>query len=89
METIYDLGTKMIEALQKEKVLAGDIIAIDKISGKVTKLGRSFAMSRDYDAMGADVGLFIPQSKKNLFKQYLYRPNSSNVLTAKSKNAKK
>lgn len=55
METIYDLGTKMIEALQKEKVLAGDVIAIDKTSGKVTKLGRSFAMSRDYDAMGADV----------------------------------
>lgn len=55
METIYDLGTKMIDALSKEKILAGDIIAIDKTSGKVTKLGRSFARSRDYDAMGADV----------------------------------
>ena len=55
METIYDLGTKMIDALSKEKVLAGDVIAIDKTSGKVTKLGRSFARSRDYDAMGADV----------------------------------
>lgn len=55
METIYDLGTKMIDALSKEKVLAGDVIAIDKTSGKITKLGRSFARSRDYDAMGADV----------------------------------
>ncbi|KAF9528108.1 RuvB-like helicase 2 [Crepidotus variabilis] len=54
METVYDLGTKMIESLTKEKVLAGDVIAIDKTSGKVTKLGRSVAMSRDYDAMGAD-----------------------------------
>ncbi|KAK0466130.1 DNA helicase [Desarmillaria tabescens] len=54
METIYDLGTKMIDALSKEKVLAGDIITIDKTSGKITKLGRSFARSRDYDAMGAD-----------------------------------
>ncbi|PPR03466.1 hypothetical protein CVT24_012678 [Panaeolus cyanescens] len=54
METIYDLGMKMIEALTKEKVLAGDVISIDKTSGKVTKLGRSFAQSRDYDAMGAD-----------------------------------
>ena len=35
METIYDLGTKMIEALQKDKVQAGDVIAIDKASGKV------------------------------------------------------
>ncbi|KAF7307286.1 RuvB-like helicase [Mycena indigotica] len=54
METIYDLGTKMIDALSKEKVLAGDVIAIDKTSGRITKLGRSFARSRDYDAMGAD-----------------------------------
>ncbi|KAJ2924354.1 hypothetical protein H1R20_g9770, partial [Candolleomyces eurysporus] len=54
METIYDLGTKMIDALTKEKVLAGDVIVIDKTSGKISKLGRSFARSRDYDAMGAD-----------------------------------
>ena len=59
METIYDLGTKMIDALTKEKVLAGDVIAIDKTSGKITKLGRSFARSRDYDAMGADVRLLL------------------------------
>ncbi|KAG0587455.1 hypothetical protein KC19_2G165400 [Ceratodon purpureus] len=52
METVYDLGTKMIEALGKEKVSSGDVIAIDKASGKITKLGRSFARSRDYDAMG-------------------------------------
>lgn len=55
METIYDLGNKMIDSLSKEKVIAGDVIAIDKTTGKVTKLGRSFARSRDYDAMGADV----------------------------------
>ncbi|KAJ7529827.1 hypothetical protein O6H91_15G068300 [Diphasiastrum complanatum] len=52
METVYDLGTKMIEALSKEKVQSGDVIAIDKASGKVSKLGRSFARSREYDAMG-------------------------------------
>lgn len=54
METIYELGNKMIDGLTKEKVLAGDVISIDKASGKITKLGRSFARSRDYDAMGAD-----------------------------------
>lgn len=54
METIYDLGNKMIEALNKEKVMAGDVITIDKASGKITKLGRSFTRARDYDAMGAD-----------------------------------
>ena len=52
METVYDLGAKMIEALAKEKVQSGDVIAIDKASGKITKLGRSFSRSREYDAMG-------------------------------------
>jgi len=52
METIYDLGTKMIETIQKEKITAGDVVTIDKSSGKISLLGRSFAHSRDYDAMG-------------------------------------
>merc|ERR1719199_71883 len=53
METVYDLGSKMIDALTKEKVSAGDVITIDKASGKISRLGRSFTRSRDYDAMGA------------------------------------
>merc|ERR1712153_45770 len=52
METIYDLGQKMIESIQKEKIMAGDIITIDKASGKISKLGRSFARSSDYDNVG-------------------------------------
>lgn len=52
METIYDLGAKMIEAISKEKIMAGDIITIDKASGKISKLGRSFARSSDYDNVG-------------------------------------
>jgi RuvB-like protein 2 len=78
METVYDLGTKMIDALSKEKIIAGiylpqcvmmlpefspfvifsylgDVISIDRASGKINKLGRSYARSRDYDATGADV----------------------------------
>lgn len=52
METVYDLGQKMIEAIQKEKIIAGDVITIDKASGKISKAGRSFARASDYDAMG-------------------------------------
>lgn len=52
METIYDLGTKMIEAITKEKIQAGDVITIDKATGKITRLGRSFTRARDYDATG-------------------------------------
>lgn len=54
METIYELGNKMIEGLTKEKVLAGDVISIDKASGKITRLGKSFTRARDYDAMGPE-----------------------------------
>jgi len=52
METVYDLGAKMIESLQKEKITAGDIIPIDKASGRISRLGRSFSRASDYDAMG-------------------------------------
>ncbi|KAK2709815.1 hypothetical protein QYM36_013480, partial [Artemia franciscana] len=52
METIYDLGHKMIESLLKEKVQAGDVISIDKATGKITRIGRSFTRARDYDATG-------------------------------------
>eukprot|EP00746_Dinoflagellata_sp_MGD_P001225 gnl/MRDRNA2_/MRDRNA2_102286_c0_seq1.p1 gnl/MRDRNA2_/MRDRNA2_102286_c0~~gnl/MRDRNA2_/MRDRNA2_102286_c0_seq1.p1 ORF type:complete len:493 (-),score=138.81 gnl/MRDRNA2_/MRDRNA2_102286_c0_seq1:22-1416(-) len=52
METMYDLGAKMIETIQKDNIQAGDVITIDKSSGKISLLGRSFARSRDYDAMG-------------------------------------
>ncbi|KAG5437626.1 hypothetical protein PCANB_000663 [Pneumocystis canis] len=54
METVYDLGNKMIDALTKEKVIAGDVILIDKASGKISKLGCSFSRARDYDAIGSD-----------------------------------
>jgi RuvB-like protein 2 len=52
MEAIYDLGQKMIDALSKEKVQSGDVIAIDKASGKISRLGRSLTRAHDYDAMG-------------------------------------
>jgi RuvB-like protein 2 len=55
IETQYDLGQKMIDAIQKEKIIAGDVITIDKASGKITRLGRSFARSSDYDAIGGNV----------------------------------
>jgi len=53
METVYDLGKKMLDMLRQQKITAGDVIEIDKGSGKITKLGRSFTRSRDYDAVGS------------------------------------
>jgi RuvB-like protein 2 len=34
METVYDLGQKMIDSLVKEKVTAGDVINIHKSNGR-------------------------------------------------------
>jgi RuvB-like protein 2 len=55
METIYDLGQKMIDALTKEKVTSGDVISIDKATGKISRLGRSFTRAKDYEVTGANV----------------------------------
>jgi RuvB-like protein 2 len=54
METIYDLGQKMIERLTQERITAGDVIRIDKGGGKISKLGRSVSRSRDYDALATN-----------------------------------
>eukprot|EP01117_Protostelium_nocturnum_P018341 TRINITY_DN7650_c0_g1_i1.p1 TRINITY_DN7650_c0_g1~~TRINITY_DN7650_c0_g1_i1.p1 ORF type:complete len:460 (+),score=169.53 TRINITY_DN7650_c0_g1_i1:104-1483(+) len=55
METVYDLGSKMIDALTKEKVTSGDVITIDKATGKISRLGRSFTRSKDFEVMGSNV----------------------------------
>ena len=39
-----------------------DIITIDKATGKISKLGRSFTRARDYDAMGPQVRFFLSLS---------------------------
>ena len=40
----------MIEAISKEKIISGDVITIDKASGRISKIGRSFSRAADYDA---------------------------------------
>ncbi|CAD6193464.1 unnamed protein product [Caenorhabditis auriculariae] len=55
METIYDLGSKMVDACIREHIVAGDVVQVDKASGRVTRIGRAFTRSHDYDAMGPQV----------------------------------
>jgi len=47
----------MTESLIKERVTSGDVIQIDKATGKITKIGRSISKSKDYDALGPQVKL--------------------------------
>ncbi|KAK5984085.1 hypothetical protein GCK32_005803 [Trichostrongylus colubriformis] len=62
METIYDLGSKMVDQCIKERICAGDVIQIDKGSGRVTRIGRSATRTHDYDAMGPQTK-FVPCPK--------------------------
>ncbi|CAI5446912.1 unnamed protein product [Caenorhabditis angaria] len=57
METIYDLGSKMVDACLKENIVPGDVVQVDKSTGRVTRLGKSFNRSHDFDAMGPKVKL--------------------------------
>lgn len=52
----------MINAISKEKISSGDVITIDKANGKITRLGRSFSRSKDYDAVSSDVSLSLSLS---------------------------
>lgn len=60
MESSFDIGAKMIEQLTKEAVTVGDIISIDKITGRLTKVGRSFSCAEKFDAMGSQTKLQQP-----------------------------
>ena len=44
--------TLVLACTHNVRAQAGDVITIDKASGKVTVIGRSFARARDYDATG-------------------------------------
>jgi RuvB-like protein 2 len=46
----------MIEELSKQKVAPGDVISINKASGRLTRLGRSIARTRDFDSVTAAGG---------------------------------
>ena len=57
MEAQYDIGPKMIEMLNKESVIVGDIISIDKLTGRVTKLGRSMQQGQELQILGVQTKL--------------------------------
>ena len=68
METVYDLGQKMIDALAREKVTAGDVVSIDKSTGKITRVGRAASHQRDYEVAGPSVA-FVPVPEGELQKR--------------------
>lgn len=59
MESEFSIGTKMVDQLIKEKISVGDVINIVKESGIVTKVGKSFVRTHEYDTLGLDTK-FVP-----------------------------
>ena len=66
METVYDLGAKMIEAMTKEKVTAGDVIYIEANSGAVKRVGRSDAYATEFDLEAEE---YVPLPKGDVHKK--------------------
>lgn len=55
MQSEFTIGKKMKHELIMEKVSAGDLIQIIKETGKITKLGKVFVKTHDFDVLGPDV----------------------------------
>lgn len=80
METVYDLGKKMIESFDEQKIAAGDVITIDKATGKIARLGKSFTKSKDYDAMGPQTRFVqVPEGELQKRKEVVHVINMHEV----------
>jgi RuvB-like protein 2 len=56
---------------QKKKFLAGDMIAVDNPSGRISKTGRNFACAFEYDAIGIQ-NLYVNCSEHQLLYARLF-----------------
>jgi len=55
MEAIFDVGSKMVETIIKDRITAGDVIRIDRSNGTIERLGRSSNRSRDFDVTSSSI----------------------------------
>ncbi|XP_049851280.1 ruvB-like 2 isoform X1 [Schistocerca gregaria] len=76
METSYDLGQKMIDALVKDKIQSGDVISLDKATGKITRLGRSYSRINDFEVMPPNIKFVsCPQGEVQRRKEVVHTVN--------------
>ena len=60
METVYDLGQKMIDSLNKEKVTAGDVVSIDKATVRArARCGRAHRTALRGSGQGSEAGALV------------------------------
>jgi len=87
METLYDLGPKMILQLQKKNITAGDVVTIEKVSGILTKLGRSFTKAAEFDAaVGTTKFVSIPAGEAQKLQEVVHRVTFHDVDVVNSRS---
>jgi RuvB-like protein 2 len=87
METVYDLGTKMLEMIAKEKILVGDVVSINKATGKISRLGRSITHFYDYDANGPGIKfIHCPEGELQKRKEIVHIISLHEIDVINSKN---
>jgi RuvB-like protein 2 len=52
MESVFDLGPRLIDQITRLQIQEGDVISIDIATGNLGKLGRSFSHAQDFDTSG-------------------------------------
>lgn len=55
MESEFSLGAGMAEELLNERASIGDVIKINKDTGKITKVGKSCIKQYEYESVGPDI----------------------------------
>ena len=68
MEAVYNLGTRMVDTIQKERITEGDVVSIDRGAGTIERLGRSQNRIRDFDATGSRTA-YVPCPEGELQKR--------------------
>jgi RuvB-like protein 2 len=86
MNAIYDIGAKMIESLMRKKISTGDIITIEKITGKITLMGRSITRESNCEALnGSQKFVQCPEGELQIHREITHKANLHEIDVINSK----
>lgn len=86
MESVFDLGPRMIEQITRLKIDVGDVISIDRSTGNITKLGRSFTYAQEFDATGPRKFVHTPDGELNTKKETVHTLSLHEIDVVNSRN---
>jgi len=87
MNAIYDIGAKMIESFMRKKISTGDIIIIEKITGKITLMGRSITRESNCEALnGSQKFVQCPEGELQIHREITHKANLHEIDVINSKS---